>query len=66
MHLLFLSSFVGGPAFLRRRDVLLLPFLRTAANQNHKVVAILAEIDAVAGAKVDLVLKDAGTNTFDL
>jgi hypothetical protein len=36
------------------------------ANQNYNSTAILAEVDAVAGTKVDLVFEDAGTNAFDL
>jgi hypothetical protein len=62
VNLLFLPSFVRNPAFLRRRDVLLLPFLRAAANQNHKALAILAEIDSVARAEIDLAFKNAGTD----
>src|ERR1035437_7343334 len=54
------------PSIARRRDGLLLPFLRTAANQNYQAVAILAEVDAVAGTEVDLVFKHAGTNALDL
>ena len=46
MNLLSLPSFIRGPAFLRRRDILLLPLLRAAANENHKALAILAEVDA--------------------
>ena len=40
--------------------------VRTAANQNHNMFAILAEVDPIAGAEVDLVLKHAGTNALDL
>jgi hypothetical protein len=66
LNLPFLSSFVCSPAFFRLRDVLLLPSLRAATDQNHKAVAILAEVDAEAWAEVDLVFKDAGTNALDL
>ena len=51
---------------MRRRDVLLLPFLRAATDQNHKAVAILAELDAETWAEVDLAFKDAETNALDL
>jgi hypothetical protein len=66
VNLLFLSSFVRGPALPRRRDVRLLPLFRTAADQNHNVFAILAEVDAIAWAEVDLVFKDPGTDAPDL
>jgi hypothetical protein len=66
LDLQFLPSFVRGPTFLRRRDVLLLALLRAAGNQNHKALAILAEVDSVAGAEVDFAFKNAGTNACDL
>ena len=37
---------------MRRRDVVLLSLLRAAADENHKAVAILAEVDAETWAKV--------------
>jgi hypothetical protein len=43
-----------------------LPFLGTAANQNHKAVAIFTEVDAVAGTEIDLAFEDAGTNALYL
>jgi hypothetical protein len=58
LNLLFLSSLVKGPAFLRRRDILLLPLLGTAANQNDDAVTVLAKVGAVAWAEVDLVFED--------
>src|SRR5579862_3220718 len=51
--LLFLPSFISGPAFLRRGDVFLLPFLRATADENDKAIAVLAEVDTVAGSEVD-------------
>ena len=66
MNLQFLSAFVVGPACLRGSDVLLLAFLGAATDQNDDAVAILAEVDAVTGAEVDLVFKDAGTDTLDV
>ena len=51
---------------MRRRDVLSLPFLRAATDQDHKAVAILAEVDAETWAEVDLAFKDAETNALDL
>jgi hypothetical protein len=47
---------------MRGLDVMLLPFLRAATDQNHKAVAILAEVDAETWAEVDLAFKDAETN----
>jgi hypothetical protein len=58
--------FVTGPAFPSRCDVLLLPFLCAPTNENHNALAILAEVDALAGAEVDLVFKDAGTHALDV
>jgi hypothetical protein len=40
--------------------------LGTATNQDHKAVAILAEVDAVAGTESDLVFKDARTDALHL
>jgi hypothetical protein len=51
---------------MRHRDILLLPFLRAATDQNHKAVAILAEIDAETWAEVDFVFKDTEPNAPDL
>ena len=64
MSLLFLSPLVVCLEFLRPRYILLLPFLRAATEQDHKAFALLAEVDAVAGAEIDLVLEDAGPNAF--
>ena len=66
MNLPFLSSFVCGPAFLRRRDIPRLPFLRAAANQDHKEVAILAKVNSITGPEIDPVFKDTVTNALDL
>jgi hypothetical protein len=55
---MFLPPFVIGPAFLRRRDIAVLPFLGAATDQDHKAFAVLAEIDAVAGAEINLVFEN--------
>jgi hypothetical protein len=59
LGLLCLPSFISGPAFLGRGDILLLPFLRAAAYENDKAVTVLAEVDAVAGAEIDFVFINA-------
>jgi len=42
----------------------LLPLFRTATNEDHKMFAILAEVDPIAGAEVDLVLENVGANAL--
>jgi len=44
---------------VRRLNILVLAFLRPAADQNHNPFAIAAEVNAVAGAEVDPVFKQA-------
>ena len=55
--LLRFSLFVVVPAVVSRRDVPILPLLRSASEQNHDRVAVLAEIHAVTGAEIDPVSK---------
>lgn len=66
MSLLFLSSFVVRPASLRRYDIGLLALLRPATDQNHKALAILAEVDAAARAEVDFVFVNARADALGL
>jgi len=54
-----LPPFVIGPAHLSRCNVVVLPFLGPATDQDHKALAVLAKIDAVAGAKINLVFENA-------
>jgi len=61
LSLLFLSSFVVSPACLRRLNVLVLAFLRPAADQNYNSFAVPAEVNTVAGAEVDLAYTPAPT-----
>ena len=56
---MFLPLFVIGPARLSRRNVSVLPLLGPAANQDHKVLAVLTEIDTVAGAEINLIFENA-------
>jgi hypothetical protein len=58
--------FVVRPANLSRFDVFVLPLLSPPADQDHKFVSILAEINAVTGGEVDLVFKDSCANAFDI
>jgi hypothetical protein len=64
VSLLFFSPFVIRPTRLRCRDILLLPFLRAAAKQDRERISVFAEVDAVAGAEVDLVFIHAGAYAF--
>jgi hypothetical protein len=50
--LLLLSPFVILPVGERSLDVVLLPFLGAAAEQNDEALAVLDEIDPVAGAEI--------------
>lgn len=65
MNLLFFPSLVCRPAFLRRRDVMILASLAATTDQNYKAVAIPPEVDAEAWAEVDLVLENSGPNALD-
>jgi len=64
LSLLFFSPFVVGPARLRRLNVFTLAFLRAAADQNDKAFAILAEVNPVSRAEIDLVFEYAGSHAF--
>jgi len=59
-NLLFLSSFVARPTPLRHRNVQLLSLLRAAAEQDDQPLAILAEVNSIAWAEIDLTFEDAG------
>src|SRR6202030_1739355 len=56
-HLLLLPSFVIVPVGESSFDVSLLALFRTAAKQNDKCLAVLAEVNAIAGAEVELVFE---------
>ncbi len=45
---------------------MLLALLGAAAEQNNHPLAVLAEINPVAGAEIDPHLEHAGTNAFDV
>jgi hypothetical protein len=47
-------------------DVTLLALLRATRQQNDQRLAIAPEIDSVAGAKIDPILKHALTNGLDV
>jgi hypothetical protein len=47
-------------------DIPLLACFRAAAEQDDKAVAVLAEVDAVAGAEVDLVFDDPAADAFEV
>jgi hypothetical protein len=61
---MFFPSLVIGPAHLSGGDVAVLPFLCPATDQDYETLTVFAEIDAVAGAKIDLVFENAGSYTF--
>jgi hypothetical protein len=66
LSLPFLASFVINPTCLRRLNILVLAFLRTAADQNHNPFVIAAEVNAVARAEVDRVFKQAGADALGI
>lgn len=41
-------------------------FLVTPANQDHEALTVLAKVNAVAGSKLNLVFKNANTDTLEL
>jgi hypothetical protein len=53
---MFFSPFVIGPAHLSRCNVVVLPFPGPTTDENHEALAVLAKINAVAGAEINLVL----------
>src|SRR5580658_328411 len=56
---IFFPPFVIGPAHLSRCNVVVLLFLGPATDEDHKALAVLAKIDAVPGAEINLVFEDA-------
>jgi hypothetical protein len=54
------------PPGQRRRDVFLLAFLCSSANQDYKPVSVFAEVDPVAWTKIDSVLVSTGPTPFAL
>jgi len=50
---------------VRRADRRALPLLRAAAQKYHDRLAVLAEIDPVTRAKIDLRLEDTASDPFD-
>jgi hypothetical protein len=56
---MFLPPFVIGPAHLSRCNVVVLPFFGPATDQDHKALAVLAKIDAVAGAEINPAFENA-------
>jgi hypothetical protein len=57
-----LELFVLAPCGLGILDILVLSFLGAATKQDDKPITILAEINSVAWAEVDLVFRYAFTN----
>jgi hypothetical protein len=51
---------------MRFRDILRLALLRSAADLNHKPIAVFAEVNAIAGSEIDLVFKDPAAHAFDV
>jgi hypothetical protein len=54
------------PIRLCLADVFLLALLRATREQNNEPVAVPPEVNAVAGAKINLVFENAVTNRFDV
>jgi hypothetical protein len=47
-------------------DVAWLAFLRPSSQENDELIAVLPEIDAIAGAKIDAILVDPATHTLHI
>src|SRR5439155_17194424 len=60
-----LSAPVLGPRRSRGDDRSALPFLCAPAEQNHDPLAVLAEVDPMPWAEIDLELVDALAYAFD-
>jgi hypothetical protein len=54
------------PICLCLADVFLLVLLRATREQNNEPVAVPPEVNAVAGAKINLVFENTVTNRFDV
>src|SRR2546425_1113693 len=66
MLLLLFSPFIIVAAGNRCFDILLLPLLGAAAQQDDKALSVLAEVNSVARTKIDAALKHARTDTLDV
>ena len=62
----FLSQLVVLPAQLCCCDVILLTLFGAAAQQDHQLRAVFAEVNAIAFAKVDLQFENARANAFGI
>lgn len=51
---------------MRGGDSLRLAFLRSAAQQDHEPIAVLSEVNAIAGSESDPVFKDPTAHAFDV
>jgi hypothetical protein len=60
------SFLVVAPAAQRRFDVVLLPALGPTAEQNDERLAVPAEVDAIAGAAIDLQLGGTFADRLDV
>jgi hypothetical protein len=54
------------PILLRLADVFLLALLRATREKYNETVAVPPEVNAVAGAKINLVFENTVTNRFDV
>jgi hypothetical protein len=55
---------VVGPARLRGSDILLLAPFGPASQQNDDLLAILAEVDSIAGPEIDSIFEHARSHAF--
>jgi len=60
----FLTLLVVPPPHDRLADILLLPFLGSSATQYDYMSAIVAEINSVSGAEINLAFTDSYSNGF--
>ncbi|MGO8955266.1 MAG: hypothetical protein ACLPWS_07585 [Rhodomicrobium sp.] len=63
-RVLLLPRFIRAPDYFGRFDIAFLRLLVPAAEQNHEFLAVLPEIDAIAGTLIYLALENAFAHTF--
>ncbi len=64
MYLLFFASFVIRPAIFRGGNVFRLAAFRSSTNEDYEPISVPAEINTIAGTKIDFVFENAAADTF--
>src|SRR5687768_11311247 len=62
--LLFFALPISGPKTLGAPYVVMLAFLRPAAEQDQQALAIAAKVDSITGAEVDAVFLNPASNAL--